>query len=280
MSSGAPPSSSAGQGRPLTFLSAALWTVLALFLELFFVGMTEAGRPGAYLDMVSRTACEALAYSLVLFGILRLHEPDTSIRHVLAFRRPTVLAVLLAIAVGVALSLPAEWLDRLLEARFPRPEEEKEAYDRLFSVATLGSRIALVVTVVVLQPVFDELFYRGALFTSLRRTRGAESVVFATAAFEALRSGAPRSMMILLVASLVLAWIRAATGSIVPSIMARMAYMVVGVTPMLLGRELPSPTAKWIALSAVGAVGGVCGIALLSRREARMLEARVVDNGA
>jgi len=271
------PDSPDHKDRPLTFLAAALWTVLVLLLDVFIVGMTEAGRAGAYLDIVSLTGCEALAYSVVFFGILRVHEPETSIRHVLALRRPSIIALILAIGVGVALSLPSEWLSQILEARFPRPPEEKEALDRLFSVATLGRRVALIATVVFIQPVFDELFYRGALFTPLRRTRRAETVILATAAFEALRSGTPRTMMLLLLASIVFAWVRAATGSIFPSIMARMAYMAVQVVPMVIHRELPKPTKLWLAGTLVVAVGGLFGLSLLSRRDARLLDARLGD---
>ena len=141
------PDSPEQKDRPLTFLAAALWTVLVLLLEVFIVGMTEAGRAGAYLDIVSRTGCEALAYSVVFFGILRVHEPETSIRHVLALRRPSIVALFLAVGIGVALSLPSEWLDQILEARFPRPREEKEALDQLLSVTTLGRRVGLIATV-------------------------------------------------------------------------------------------------------------------------------------
>src|SRR5262249_55578195 len=137
--------------------------------------VTEAGREGAFFDLVSRTACEALAYSIVFFAILRVHEPETSIRHVLALRAPTVSALILAAAVGAALSLPSEWLDQALDARFPRPLAEKEALDRLLAVTTLGKRITLILTLAILQPAFDELFFRGALFTPLRRTRRAET---------------------------------------------------------------------------------------------------------
>lgn len=260
-------------GQPLSFLAAALWTALVVLLELFIVSLTEEGREGAYLDLVSRTASEALAYSLVLFAILRVHEPQTSVRHVLALRRPSVLAILLCIVVGMALSLPSEWVGQILDARFPRSPEEQEAFDKVFSVATSGKRITLVVTLGLLQPIFDELFYRGALFTPLRRTRTAESVVVATAAFETLRSGMPRTMMLLLVASLVFAWIRSATGSIFPAIVARIAYMGVGLAPIVLVRELPRPTIPWVAASVAGAVLGIVGLAALSRSaEARRLD--------
>ena len=125
--------------------------------------MTEAGREGAYLDIVSRTGCEALAYSLVFFGILRVHEPQSSIRHVLALRAPSVLALLLAAAVGVAMSLPAEWLGQLMDLRLPRSDQEQENFDRLYSVATTGKRVSLVITAVCVQPILDELYFRGAI---------------------------------------------------------------------------------------------------------------------
>jgi hypothetical protein len=273
-----PPSTQ--KDRPLSFLSAALWTLLALFLSILFVGMTEASREGAFFDLVSRTACEALAYSVVFFAILRVHEPDTSIRHVLALRAPSIIALLLGLAVGAALSLPSEWLDQALDMRFPRPPQDKEALDRLLSVATLGKRITLVLTLVVLQPALDELFFRGAVFTPLRRTHRAETVIVATAAFETLGSLSPRAMISLLAATLVFAWIRGATGSIFPSMLGRMAYYGVAIVPMALGHEPPKPTRLLLIVSAVVAVLGLLGLQLLSRRDARLLDARLEDGEA
>jgi uncharacterized protein len=274
---GSIPPSSEPRDRPLSFAAAATWTLVALFLDLFFLSLTEAGREGAFFDLVSRTACEALAYSIVFFGILRLHEPDTSIRHVLALRTPSVLALILAVAVGAAMALPSEWLDQVLDARLPRPPEEKEALDRLLAVSTLGKRITLVVTVVILQPALDELFFRGALFTPLRRTRNVETVIVATAAFETLGSLSPRAMLSLLAATLVFAWIRGATGSIFPSMFARMAYYGVAIVPLVFGRELPKPTGMLLAVSGVVAVGALFGLSLLGRRDARLLDARLED---
>jgi membrane protease YdiL (CAAX protease family) len=271
------PPSSSPKDRPLSFFSAALWTLLALFLDILFLGMTEAGREGAFFDLVSRTACQALAYSIVFFAILRVHEPDTSIRHVLALRAPSVLAILLGLAVGAALSLPSEWLDQALDVRFPRPPQEKDALDRLLSVATVGKRITLVLTLVVLQPALDELFFRGAVFTPLRRTHRAETVIVATAAFETLGSLSPRAMLSLLVATLVFAWIRGATGSIFPSMLARMAYYGVAIVPMAFGHDAPKPTRMLLIASAVVAVLALLGLQALSRRDARLLDARLED---
>jgi membrane protease YdiL (CAAX protease family) len=272
------PLSSRPNDRPLSFASAAIWTLVALYLNFFVIGLTEAGREGAFFDLVSRTACQALAYSLVFFGILRLHEPETSIRHVLALRAPSVLVLLLALTIGAAMSLPSEWLDQALAVRFPRPPQEEEALERLFSVVTLGKRVTLVLTLVLLQPVFDELFFRGALFTPLRRTRPVGSVILATAAFETLgNTTSPRAMILLFTATLVFAWIRGATGSIYPSIIARMAYYGVAIEPMVFAHEAPKPTGQLLVVSAAVALIGLFGISFLSRRHARLLEAKLED---
>jgi uncharacterized protein len=261
----------------LSFVAAALWTLLMVFLLALIVGMTDAGREGARLDIVSQTGCAALAYSVVFFGILRVHEPETSIRHVLALRAPSVLAVVLAIAIGVGMSLPAEWLEQVVAARLPRSPQEQEALDTIYSIATVGKRVALVATVVVIQPVLDELFFRGALFTPLRRTHRAETVVVATAAFETLVQFSPRMMIALFAASLVFSWIRGATGSIFPSILARMAFFGVSVVPLALGHESPKPTRMLLLGSVALTLVGLFGLSFLSRRNARVLEARLED---
>jgi uncharacterized protein len=270
-----PPTSS--NQRPLTVGTAAIWTLLAILLDLFFVGMTEAGREGALYDLVSRTACQGLAYSIAFFGILRLHEPETSIRHVLALRRPSILGLLLAIVVGAALSLPSEWVDRLLEVKFPRSVAEKEALERILAVSTVGKKIALFTTVVILGPAFDELFFRGAMFTPLRRTRTLGSVVLVTAGLEMFGSLSARAMLAIAGPTLVFAWLRGRTGSVWASLVARMAYYGVGVVPLVLGHASPEPTRTLLIVSAASGTVAAAMLALVATRSTRMSEARLAD---
>ncbi len=165
-----------------------------------------------------------------------------------------------------------------LDARFPRPPTDKEALDRILSIPTIGKRISLVVTLVVLQPALDELFFRGALFTPLRRTRSATTVILATAAFETLGSLSPRAMISLLAATLVFSWIRGITGSIFPSIVARAAYYGFGILPIALGYDEPKPTRTMLLASIAAACVGLVGLSVLSRRE-RAVRARLDDSG-
>lgn len=263
--------------RPFSLGSAALWALFALLLTFLFVGFTQAGREGATPDLVSLTACRMLAFSITLFGILRLHEPETSVRHVLGLRAPPVLVIVLAVAVGAALALPSDWIDQIVEARYPRPPEEREALERVLALPSVSRRVAFVLTLGLLQPAFDELFFRGALFTPLRRTRNALSVMFASVALEAFVGMSPRAMAYLVAASLVFAWMRAVTGSAVPAILARVAFSAVGVVPLALGLEELKPTKTLLLASAVVGLGGLLALSAVSRRNERMAAARALD---
>jgi membrane protease YdiL (CAAX protease family) len=270
----------APQDRPLTFFSAAIWTLIAMMLNVVIVQLTEQGREGAMMDPVSRTGALALAYSIVLFCVLRLHEPQASIRHVLGLRPPSILAVLCALAVGAALSLPSDWLDNALEARFPSSPEDEEAVKAVLTVTSVGKGISLFLTLAILQPLLTELFFRGVLFTPLRRTRRAETVILGVAAFETLGnlSASPRLTISLLAATLVFSWIRGVTGSIVPAIVAHVAFNAVSVVPICLRRPELQPTKTLLLVSGVAALSSLVGLSLVGRT-ARAALARQRDAG-
>lgn len=268
----------APQDRPLTFFSATIWALIAILLTFVFVGVTDSAREGARLDPVSSTGCLALAYSAVLFGVLRLHEPQTSIRHILALRRPSVLVCLLAIAAGLALSLPSEWLDNTLAKRWATSKEDAEALETFLNVSTMGKRVGLFATLVIVQPVMSELFFRGVLFTPLRRTRTAETVLLAATAFETLSMVSPRAMLSLLAAALVFSWIRGITGSVIPAILAHVAFNALGVVPMVLGKHEIEPTGPILLASAVTGVVALVGLSFLARGSDAVL-ARQADAG-
>lgn len=260
--------------RALSFLAAAFWTLLvAVFLNGMMVAI-ESVHPGALLDVVTGATCKLLAYSVVFFIILRIHEPESSIRHVLALRRPPVSLVILGAAVGAGLSPAAMWLDGVFARRYPASQLETETLERIFAAPTIGKKIALLVALVVVMPICDELFFRGALFTPLKRGRRAESVIVATAAYDTLLGGASaRELVSMLATALAISWIRAVSGSVFPSVAARMVFFGVQVVPMVLARELK--------VTAVHALGGVAlaaaslaGIAAIGRRSERVREAR------
>ncbi len=265
----------------MSFLAAAGWTLVVVLLYTFALSVAESLRAGAVSDLVTRTTCGALAYSLTLFVILRVHEPDGSIRQVLALRPPPLVAVPLALVVGGGLAAPAAWLDKVLLARFPYSEQEQELLTKVYGAATFDTgpkRFALVLTMVVLSPIIDEMFFRGALFTPLRKGRRLEPVVLATAAYETLVSTPhPREMLSFLAVVLALAWMRGLTGSIFPSILARIAFFAPRFVPIAIGSELPTLSRGMLAGSLGAALLSLAALAAVSRRDARALDARATD---
>jgi membrane protease YdiL (CAAX protease family) len=263
--------------RPLSFLAAALWTVLVALLYSVMVAIIEAAHPGAFVDIVTRATCKLLAYSVVLFAILRIHEPQSSIRHLLALRRPPAILVILGAAVGAGLSPGTMWLDGVLARRYPTSAEDLQTLERIFDTPTVGKKIALLLAVVVVMPVCDELFFRGVLFTPLKRGRRAESVILATAAYDTLLGGSsPRDMALILTTALAISWIRAVSGSVFPSLAARIAFFGVQVVPLVLAREpqFSGPVALGgVMLAALS----LAGIAAVGKRSPLALDARLED---
>lgn len=263
--------------RPLTFLVAALWTLLAIALFGLATAGIDAARPGARFDLVTIAAAKVLVYSLVFFGVLRVHEPDASIREVLALRRPPIVLSLLGAVVGFGLSPAAQWVSERVAERYPPSFEETEALTRTLAADTSGKKVALVIALVVVLPVCEELFFRGALFTLLARRGGGYTVALGTVAYEILGgpSGGPQ-LAWLLPTLLAFAWLRAVSGSVVPSLLARVVFFGAGVVPTLGAEEL---VVSW-QVAAGGAALAVVAFAVsvaVAYRARRAREAEPAD---
>lgn len=261
----------ATEPRPMSFLAAAGWTLAAVLLFYFTLSAADSARAGAQKDVITQAMCGAIAYSLTLFIILRVHEPDGSIRSVLALKTPPLLTVPLALVAGAALSGPAAWLNQLLLARYPYSDAEKDQLQTLVGGSaydTTPKRIALVVVMAFLMPFLDELFFRGALFTPLRKRARLESVILATAAYETLSSSDTRTMFSFFALSLALSWIRGMSGSSIPAIVARMAFFAPHFLSIALGKELLNLSKPMLAGSLAVALLSLVLIRMLSRGRA------------
>ena len=264
-------------GRPLSFLAAAFWTLFVAVQLSVMVAAIGAARPGAFIDVVTFATCKLLASSVVFFVMLRVHEPESSIRHVLALRRPPAVMVFLGVLVGCGLSPVSMWLDSVLAKRLPSSQADLEVYERLLDAPTLGKKIALVVALVIVMPLCDELFFRGAIFTPLKRGRRAESVILATAAYDALLVGGnAREIASILVAALAVSWMRAVSGGVFPSIAARVTFFGVQVVPLVLSRE-PKITGSVALAGAALAALSLTAFAAVGRRSTRARDARTED---
>ncbi len=241
--------------RGMSVLGAAGWALLVEIVFVIVVQLVESARGGASADLVTLTTGRVLAYVLVFFAILRVHEPETEVRAALGLRAPRAVHALLGAVVGGALAPGASWLNDLVTKRFPPPPAEVEALERLLAGDTLGKRIALVVTLGLVLPVADELFFRGAIFTPQPRRTQADvaRVVVATALFDTLVLASTRGVPSMLVTALALGLLRVRGHSAVPSALGRASFFLVSLYSVALGRPEWEVSATVAAASAVGA---------------------------
>jgi membrane protease YdiL (CAAX protease family) len=221
--------------RPLSALGAAFWSVALGVLDTVCVETTEAVRPGALTDIVNRGACHVLATSLIIFAMVRLHARNTPLRQVLGFRTPALLPALLSIAAGAGLCPALSALNDVVVRRWPYPPDETlESTQKLLAAS---SRPALVIVAFVVLPIAQEVFFRGILFSQLRRTLSDASTLVVTATFFALSSLDVRSLPAMLILGLVLGRLRGRTGSVLAAVLGHLAFWAVEGVPILRGRD-------------------------------------------
>ncbi len=251
--------------RPVTPLAAALWTTALWLLQGVVLNATEAVRPGAGTDVVNQAACIALATSVVVFAMVRVHARDVSLRATLGVAAPAPLHVLLAAAAGAGMFPLFSTVEDLMQKRWPLAQGETEDLGRLLSVPTSGARIGLVLAVLVVIPVAHELFFRGILYGEVKRATNVRTATIASAVFFAASQLDWRTLPTMLALGLALARLRERTGTVLAPVAAHCAYWAVFAVPVARGADpladVTYPT-RWIvggaviaalALAAVGA---------------------------
>ena len=260
-----------GERRPISFLAAAAWTIGLMLLGAVALQITEHLRPGADGDLVNYTACHVLVHSLVLFAMLRVYAPSTSVRAALGLRAVSPLHVILAAVAGAAIHPAIASLDALVQAKFPPPPEELEAVAKLLSTNMHGSRAVIAVVLVLVLPVTIELFFRGMLYGGVKRGRTSGMAMLATTIYF-MSSQEPREMLGAFVLGLALVWLRAQSGSVASSIAAHVAFSAVPVMPILRGADPMSEMVYPVRWAAAGVA--IALVALLAARAVALRDER------
>lgn len=239
---------------PMTPLAAVGWTVGVTFGFILLRTFTLAARPGSEDDLVAQVACQAAAYLLGLFLILRVHAPDASIRDLVGLRSTNVLFYPLALALGAALEVPADSLYDIICRRFPR--EAADHFSDAYRDASSLRRAAFAAAIVLVGPALEEMIFRGAIFRLLTRARTAELAIVVTAALFAFAHVETQMLLPIGIVGLALAFVRRASGSIVPSFLLHAGFN--GVSFVLMARSRPgAPDTSSFPPTAVAAASGV-----------------------
>lgn len=238
--------------KPISFLGGAGWSIALWLGVAMAVQITDEARPGARGDLVSVTACHLLVHLVLVLVIVRVYEAETPLREVLALR-PVPWAVWPLAAIAGAGCYPTlSTLDAWLAKGASLDDDELEVLTKLTSVHSLSSRVVLAVSLVLVAPLAEELFFRGCLYGGLRAKRPVTTALVGTAIFYALAHPDPLAAGSTLTMGLLVTWLRAETGSLFPAFVAHAAYAAVPVGRLLAGLD-PDVYARGWTLGGAGA---------------------------
>jgi membrane protease YdiL (CAAX protease family) len=267
--------------RPFTPAVAVAWTLLTTLVVLAGTRAFVSVRASAATDLVQFGALEALSYTLGCFAVLRVHAPDRRGRDAFALRPTHPAMLLFGVALGFVLHAPTETLERLIERYHPLSELEKIQEAAMFSPETRARAILLVLTVTCVVPLVEELFFRGVLYTCLRRRSSALAAGGITAVCFALSHLESRVWLPVLLVSLAVTHLRVQSGSVLPCLALHVSFNAVSLAAVFTGAvsvsdPLPLPpiasAAGWLLCA-----GLVLSVEYLARRSSEASRARTED---
>jgi hypothetical protein len=258
--------------RPMSIPVATGWTIGATLLFLWLLTLIVSIRPDAQFDLISAFGCQAAAYLLGLFGILRVHAPRASIREFLGVRATHPAFYPIAVLLGLALEAPVSAVYDAIERRFPSGTGGDAELVKMISEAHLGTQIALCVVLVALGPAIEEVFFRGALTRPLRRRHGPATVIALTAALFAVAHFQPQKFLPIGLFGVALGLLRYSSGSLLPSVLVHATYNAIPLVATLAdagssaGAEPPpgadgAPIPPWIVAGSSALAAGLLALA-------------------
>jgi membrane protease YdiL (CAAX protease family) len=227
-----PPLSS--EPQDFTTARAFLWMLGAFFVMLLFAVVYISFNPDAVRDLVGLGIVSAASFTLMASYLLARYPGGTSATEGLGLRPSHPLAPLLGLLLGVTAKVPAEQLRAYVDNWFPLSAEKQDAMAELFRAETAVHRASLLIVIAIVVPLAEEIFFRGAVYGALRRSRVPEATALTVTAigFTLVHSD-PHQMLPLLMVAFLLGVLRSRSGSLLPSIFAHAGFngaAIIGVT--------------------------------------------------
>lgn len=231
------------RGLPVTYVLAFGWTLGAAFVLKLLLDASVLVRPGAATDIVNLGAIEALVFVSATFVVLSVHARDMTLRSALGLRPTHPGLTVLGVALGISLHYPVESIDALVQRRLPTSPEELAARAALLRPETPGGVVGLVLVVACVVPLVEEVFFRGALYGGLRRSNALLGAAAITAACFVMGHLDVRMWPALTAVAVVMTYVRAASGSLLPSLATHVTFNAATVVLSVLGvADVAAPT--------------------------------------
>ncbi len=267
--------------RSMSYGMACVWTFASTAVLLVIVQASSALAPARAHDLVQLGAWEALIYVLACFGVLRVYAPERGARDALGLRVTHPGLLLFGVALGLTLHAPAESLQRLVERVSPLSEVELIQRATLLSPSNDLQAVLLVIIATCVVPLVEELFFRGAVYTTLRRGHPWPGAAALTAVCFVLSHPETRTWLPFVVVSGVMTHLRAVSGSVLPSLALHVSFNAVTIAASLTGVSNPlSPS--WLPVPVIAAgwmvsLGLVFAVQYVSQRSPEAEQARAED---
>lgn len=244
------------EDRTMSLIGVIGWTLLVVLLFSLILSLSASVRPGLANELVNLQICFGLALAAGALLITRLHLPTRNAFDAIGVRVTPWWFVLAGLLVGLLLQLPALWVDGWLTEHWPLGVEEQSRQLALFSFQSTAHKAAFVIAATLIGPMVEEVFCRGALFRTLRRSYSPwATVVITTFSFAALHLD-PRYALNAALCGFVLGALRLWSGTLWVSLAAHVAFNSVTTVALLGGwvklGELQEPLAiHWGLLGAI-----------------------------
>lgn len=272
------PESEGPRSVPLHPWLAAMWATGVLFTAAILMSLIQSARPDSR-DPVVGHAAFAVALLLGTWAILRVHAPLRELPAALALRPSHAVAFVIAVATGVGLVAIDDWVFNLLAARFPLSDEEKQLFEHVPTFAGPVHQGVYVLFAAALSPAFEELFFRGALHTGIRRLGGVSTAVVACGlAFGLFHFfGGLRYVAVTVVAGVILGVLRELSGSSLVSLTAHVVANGLQVFLILAGYAQATVSHAVGAMAFAGVLLLLFLLHLLARRSTVIQRSRAED---
>lgn len=278
-----PESESSSVPPPFTPVRALVWMLGSFLMMVLGALIYLTIDPDAGGDLVGLGIVSAASFILMSALLITRFPGGARLSEPLGARASHPLAIVVGLLIGFAAKIPAEQLNWWIEQVVPRTPEENARFAEMFRAENSLHGAALFVVIAVLVPISEEIFFRGAVYGALRRSKTPEfpAAVVTALGFTFCHADARQLLPILLMAFL-LGALRTLSGSILPGIAAHIGFnglAIIGATYEVLPevQEL-SVGFRWAATGALavlfGALAGLVGKHPRARasREIEMLE--------
>jgi membrane protease YdiL (CAAX protease family) len=241
--------------------------------------LVQAGvalRPGAAADVVELGAVEALVFVLGILGVVTFHGRDAPLSASLGLRATHPALAACGLVLGLVAHFPAEAIDALVQRASPESVQDLAAESTLLAASSPARLVVVLLVVACVGPLVEELFFRGALYGALRRNHPLFGAACVTMLCFVIGHLNYRKWPALLVVAVVLTYLRAASGSLLPSLAMHVAFNAVTVLAFFAGEVPPDkPMITDLLPTLVGFAATLILMFAVGRISSRVEEARL-----